>query len=395
MRIRPFVLICLLAVIALNPLVGYAQQEVLQPDIHIDETCSHVVDEDEFTNLEFEQLGTYALNQELILQRQNEIALISPTQSEESLATATNKTEASTDTAIAAITSVDLDVRDFTSSLGSTFVCRQNVTFTVMVINWGPGSTRARMALYMNDVMIGQGLTSSLGPYTYTMFQASLNINTAALHNARFSAFPEDTINFFDPNIENNSDGMAITTTMDTDLFPGKWVNARNLTVNIDSAAAAMFNNNTAFTDAVHQWNWLSTNVRFSAQMSSGTNCLVWTTASSHINSSVVAWTQLFRDDGTPIPDTLVLYDGSYYGMATVTINSTGYEWPSLPLAKRTGTIIHEFGHVLGLMHPHNQPTLTNTMCNNPSVMWYYSTGPRTEYITPHDSFNVRAKYGY
>ncbi|MCL2874409.1 MAG: hypothetical protein FWE29_05705 [Defluviitaleaceae bacterium] len=240
--------------------------------------------------------------------------------------------------------------------------------YSVRITNVGSGraADHTPSDIHVNNQLLGRLSIPWLNPgdsvtFTFNItfaMRGSYTVRASTLHNYRA------LVQFID---------------FDTELFAGRWSNARSLIVSATPATRSNFT--TAQLESYLAWNGITSNVSL--------NRLVDPTFDAHIKMftgvhpeapGLLGWVNLFRSGSHQLElITDPLRDPSNYVFAEVVIR------PDLRGDMLTGTIIHEFGHALGLAH---------TECLDLSVMAAFPSLPNaTNQIMPHDRHNLTMRY--
>lgn len=183
----------------------------------------------------------------------------------------------------------------------------------------------------------------------------------------------------------------------DTEVFAGKWSNAKQLTVQFHSLALQFFNadntmSSTQAANAVREWNGIRSNVSIGSikqypidNYDTMPDAQIIVVAENGGHNGNLGYTYLYRDaDGSEeIPDSDVYTDKGPYARALVVLN---YDTLStFPEEYQMRTLTHEIGHVLGLAHPE--------ACKDTAVMRTTGDSLFSFDIEGHDVYNLNQKY--
>jgi len=168
----------------------------------------------------------------------------------------------------------------------------------------------------------------------------------------------------------------------DVEVLAGRWQNASNLSVQAFSSITNSVNNWDNLRTYL-QWNFHSNNVNFQPFQTHPNNISLgadFEMTGQALSGNQVGVTYLYKSGPSGLVPILYPYtDSSPFARADIRIK-TGII-PSI----LTRTVVHEFGHGLGLDHP---------VCGDEALMRQDTDPLHAKNITFHDCHNLQSKYG-
>ncbi|WP_101696558.1 CARDB domain-containing protein [Clostridium minihomine] len=296
---------------------------------------------------------------------------------------------------------VDLAVYSFISEEGSTFEsCKHNdnekepsdVTreFTLKVANYGNVSANnVKVNLMMGSSSIGT-ITADFSARTVKSFTLNYAIYKAN-NQLKLSAIIDPNNQTNDAKTENNTATRTFKVTYDTERWAGYFKNSKNINVQIFPAVEDYIINqsdsitSSELTSAIKQWNGISSAVSFHSFTYADEDHDDFDIALdvAKLPRGVLGATFLYKQSGDLLVDIDdVINDSSPYIKSIIYLSPTLIDY-NTDIQKTT--VIHEFGHALGLKH---------TFCDDKSIMKASVTSLLSATsVQEHDKYNIKQIY--
>ena len=282
---------------------------------------------------------------------------------------------------------------------GSHFESMQYEDFDFAIANYGSAWAAAvDIEIYVNDLLAYETTLSNFPSGKILSYTLPLSFSKSGIIALELVVDPEETTGDIDYS-DNTASSGTYTVTYDTELWPGYWEDASNLTTYITPSALDYLETKSLdfgeVRSCIEDWNGISSNMEFEVIESSSDledeqneNCVYLRFQEEYKDDETlaVANNYTYWSDGSfsPIPGSLVESYETEYISSSVVLFKPGLD--KTTSSKVAGTLRHEFGHVIGLKHPR---------CHDMSVMAHnvnLSTFSPT--LTGHDEYNVIRKYG-